>query len=327
MKKGIGIFTFLLSAHLSFSQTVSSSCSGSDGIYNAYLKSAQRLTMRKFMDENSTYLDSIHIPQSHVDTILNALIAVYNATGLAARDTVVTIYGITAQNYPTVDGIYIQPDTSLSWTDSLNNGVIPTGNFYIDSLIGAHYLTLDNYWETGFHDYGTASFDSDSSYNIFALGAAFMEAPMVYGSGLSAFTMDGNDISCIINSDHVELTYSHGWGDCISGCIDKRFWVFKVYFDCSVEYVGSYGDLIYYMDIDNGSEDKIQVYPNPGNSELNLVMTEIPQEYKIYSVSGQLKLSSKVENNKIDITDLRPGQYILKVTSENYEYSILILKE
>lgn len=52
------------------------------------------------MDENSTYLDSIHIPQSHVDTILNALVAVYNATGLEAEkyhlhlsDTILKLMG------------------------------------------------------------------------------------------------------------------------------------------------------------------------------------------------------------------------------------------
>ncbi|MBK9593343.1 MAG: hypothetical protein IPO32_18210 [Crocinitomicaceae bacterium] len=85
--------------------------------------------MPKFIEQNSTYPDTIHIPQTHVDTILNALIAVYNATSLPARDTVVTIYGITAQNYPTVDGIYVQVDTTAAWSDSLDNGIIPTGNF------------------------------------------------------------------------------------------------------------------------------------------------------------------------------------------------------
>lgn len=317
MKNVIAIIVIILSAHFSNGQTVPSSCTGSISVTNSYLKSAQRLTMRKFIEQNSTYMDSIHIPQNHVDTILNALIAVYNATGLAARDTVVTIYGITAQNYPTVDGIYVQVDTTADWSDSLDNGIIPTGNFYIDSLIDAHYLNLTNYYESSIHDYGIASFVSDSSYNIFALADAFLAAPFVLGSGLNAFAMDGNDISCIINPDHVEVTYSHGWGDCMSGCIDKRFWVFKVYYDCSVEFVGSYGDVIYYMNVNEDNEQENLVYPNPfiESTTLEVEQSLIGETIFIYNQLGVLVRTLLIENEQTTIhrEQLSAGFYYFRV--------------
>lgn len=317
MRKLILIVVVLLTAHFGNGQTVPSSCVGSAGVTNSYLKSAQRLTMRKFMEQNSTYLDSIHIPQNHVDTILNALIAVYNATSLPARDTVVTIYGITAQNYPTVDGIYVQVDTTASWSDSLDNGIVPTGNFYIDSLINAHYLNLTYYNESIIHNYGIASFVSDSSYNIFALADAFLVAPYVLGSGLSAFTMDGNDITCIINPDHVELTYSHGWGDCMSGCINKRFWVFNVYYDCSVEYVGSYGDVIYYMNLYEENEDEILVYPNPftETTTIQVEQSMIGETVFVYNQLGALVRTFVINDvqTTIDREQLSAGFYYIRV--------------
>jgi hypothetical protein len=270
------------------------------------------------MDENSIYLDSIHISQSHVDTILSALIAVYNTTGLAARDTVVDIYGIHSQNYPTVDMLYVQADTALPWMDSLNNGVIPTGNVYIDSLISSHYLNLTGYSEFGnFFNYHIASFVSDSSYNLFALGSAFMESPMVFGSGLNALVLDGGDITCNINSDHVELTYSIGWGDCMSGCIYERFWVFKVYFDCSVEYVGSYGDVIYYMDVDHESEEKLHLYPNPATTSISLSGITENSEILMTDLHGKIifRTITSDRNLTLDVSIFERGIYIVRVNS------------
>jgi hypothetical protein len=327
MKNIIVIVGLIIVTHLSFGQTIPSSCEGSVGVTNTYLKSAQRLTMLKFMEQNSTYLDSIHIPQNHVDTILNALIAVYNATGLAARDTVVTIYGITAQNYPTVDGIYVQVDTTASWSDSLDNGIIPTGNFYIDSLIDAHYLNLTNYNESIIHNYGIASFHSDSSYNIFALADAFIAEPLVLGSGLSAFTMDGNDIACVINPDHVELTYSIGWGDCMSGCINHRYWVFKVYYDCSVEYVGSYGDVIYYMNIVDEKDQENVVYPNPFINQIQVKGIDQNTPYTLTNISGQIVRSGTIENQTIgDLDDLPKGAYLLTITVDEDVITKTVIK-
>lgn len=321
------LILLLFFCNQSYSQLVISSCTSDESTNSTYLPSAQRLTMRKFIQENSTYLDSIHIPQSHVDTVLNALIAVYNASGLAARDTVVDIYGITATNYPTVNGIYVQVDTSASWADSLDNGVIPTGNFYIDSLISTHYLNLTSYHETGFSNYGIASFISDSNYNIFALADAFLAAPSVLGSGLSAFVMDGNDISCTIHTDYVELTYSIGWGDCMSGCINHRFWVFKVYYDCSVEYVGSYGDVIYYMDNNNHKNENISVYPNPANDLIYISDYQTQTlEFQLFSMTGQLIRFGSVENNKINIADIPPGNYFLRLSGSKATYVTGIIK-
>lgn len=324
----MGMLTGVLLGNFGFSQTVPSSCSAPPNVISSYYRDAHKLTMRKFLEENSTYLDSIHIPSSHSDTVLNALIAVYNATGLAARDTVVSIYSIHTLEYPTTKLFSIQADTSLAWMDSLNNGILPTGNSYIDSLISAHYLNLTGYYEFGnIFNYHSASFESDSSYNLFALGDAFLQEPMVYNSGPNALVLDGGDITDTIYSDHVELTYSIGWGDCMSGCICKRYWVFRVFFDCSVEYVESYGCVITYMNLESENFEEIEVYPNPIENQFSLTNISEPVHLEIFSQTGQLVLiENSYAGENLNMEKALPGIYYVRITNGKHSKSMKFVK-
>src|SRR5690348_12584151 len=57
----------------------------------AYFEDASRLALRDLL---ATGFSEIPIPQDAVQPYYNALVLVYNATALAARDTVVDIYRI-----------------------------------------------------------------------------------------------------------------------------------------------------------------------------------------------------------------------------------------
>src|SRR5215218_8938480 len=93
MKKVVLLLLLFLSARTN-GQIISSSCTAPDSIVEKYTTDAYRMTMNKLYRNNISYKDSVHIPYSHVDTVMRALLAVYNATGLPARDTVVTQYDI-----------------------------------------------------------------------------------------------------------------------------------------------------------------------------------------------------------------------------------------
>ncbi len=227
-------------------QTVSSTCTAPDSIVQKYIHDANRLALRKIKAQNLTYKDSILIPYSHSDTVLKALLAVYNATSLPARDTIVTLFNIHTFPIPNINCISISADSSLAWMHQLRNGIIPTGNSQVDSLLAYYYLNIDYYSDwAGWFIYHTVRLVSDSDYNALPLsnvfdsvaGVVITEACNVYG--------DGNDIYATIYTDHVELIYSLGGGDCPSGCTKRRYWKFNVYFDCTVQYVGSYGSPLY----------------------------------------------------------------------------------
>lgn len=62
---------------------------------------------------------------------------------------------------------------------------------------------------------------------------------------------------------------------------------------------------------------KIAIYPNPVKDVLNLVSDHKNPEVKIFSATGRLIKSAKVENKVINTTDLPKGVYFLKIQNES----------
>ena len=217
------LFILILSLGLSpaYSQIVQSTCSASANIVSDHQDDADRITLREVYHfypwGQSTYVDSIQIPQTYSDTIMDALIAVYNATGLPAVDTVTTMYDIHTFPDIEVDGIAITADSTLPWVQELQLGNVPTGTQFIDSLITLYGLDIE-YYSTyaGMFGYHTVRFRSIGNYNIAALADEIEALPeIIYADPINT-PGSGNNIEATINSDHVELIYSIGWGDCES---------------------------------------------------------------------------------------------------------------
>ena len=94
MKTATLLFLFIAYQISSNCQIVPSVCTAPDSIVTKYKEDADRLTLRKIYRNNLSFKDSIDIPKVHSDTVLNALIAVYNATTLSERDTVTIMFDI-----------------------------------------------------------------------------------------------------------------------------------------------------------------------------------------------------------------------------------------
>ena len=74
---------------------------------------------------------------------------------------------------------------------------------------------------------------------------------------------------------------------------------------------------------------KLEFYPYPFQSELNFTSNESEiLELIIYSLDGkEILLKKIVDENKIDVSELATGNYILKVITESGVYSVQIFKE
>jgi len=326
--KQIGVL--LLASSLSFSaftQTVSSSCTTSDSVKALYKNDADRLALRIINAQNLTFTDSVEIPQQHSDTILNALIAVYNAFSLPARDTVLAQLSIHTFPNPRMEEIFIQADSILFWMDSLQLGDFTAGQPIIDDLILFYEFSNITYNATPWSINDIVVFNSDSNYNLQPLIDSLNLIPGMVNASANDFLGDGNDITGTIYADHVELIYNYGWGDCVAGCISNRYWKFKVYYDCTVEYVESWGNLIYYFDLKNPKISTTQVYPNPFSDYLILPEMFEAFRYEIYNSAGQKVLSSGSLENKISgLGTLPEGNYLLMLTTSDTIYTCQILK-
>jgi hypothetical protein len=142
------------------------------------------------------------------------------------------------------------------------------------------------------------------------------------------FYGDGNDITSEVFSDHVELTYSYGWGDCQSGCKSRRFWQFRVYFDCSVEYVGSFGDVLYTLSTDEGQQARISAFPNPFTDQITVGGLGGHAAFNIVDMKGSAVMVGFTERGTISgLENLSPGLYLLQVLDWHSSHSIRIVKQ
>lgn len=330
MKKLAPLITLMILTQFGFGQTVPSSCTAPDSIVKKYNTDADRLTLRKIYQNNLNYVDSIDIPQIHADTILNALIAVYNATFLPARDTVVAIYEIHSFPEPDINRIAITADSNLTWMQQIRNGVSPTGNSTIDSLTNLYHLNLTAYSTISFGPYPThrVIFISDSNYNFQALTSTYTAINDIYSSFTNGWAGGGYEITSTIYSDHVELIYSIGWGDCPSGCSYRRYWKFKVYYDCSVEFVSSYGNSLTTAIGEFNNSLPITISPNPFNSYIKISGIKGNYDYVIYNILGKELVRKKVLENQIDNLDWLPsGYYFLKIDANGKSITKKLMKK
>jgi hypothetical protein len=317
-------FLMILIIQVSFGQIVESSCEAPDSIVEKYQDDAAVLTLRKFYENDLPWVDSIEIPQEHIDTALNALIAVWNAYELPARDTVVDMLEIDAALDYAVNHIIIKCDTSVHWMNQIIDGNALSGNYTVDSLLNLYNLEYLSNSVVGSNNY--VYFTSEICYNMPQLSTQFEGISGV----ISVFAQAGNtsaqiheNIEMAIHSDYVLLHYLFGWEDCPSGCLNWRFWQFRVYYDCSVEYVGSYGNVLpplYNVNNINLS-GKIEIFPNPANNYVKIKGIgdqNIPFVYSFYNSSGVKVMSGKATDTQIELNGkLNNGLYILEIHANN----------
>lgn len=328
MKTTFLTIALTLLTHIGWGQIVPSSCTTQDSIIQLYSVDADRLTVRDAYAYNLLFIDSIIIPQTYSDTLLNALVAVYNATTLSARDTVVSMYNIHAFPNPNINSFSVAADSNLVWMQQLKNGVFPTGNSTVDSLTVLYGLEVWFYFG-GLSGYDIVHFQSDSNYNVLPLSLLYQSIPGVYFTEPGGWGGDGNNITSTINTDHVELIYSIGWGDCPSGCFERRFFKFKVYYDCSVEFVSSYGSILPLLAVSDQNEAlSTKISPNPFDNTLDFKGIEPNCDYIMYNSVGQELFRGQIIDNQLKNLDSLPaGQYFIQLKNDGFSVNYKLMKK
>lgn len=73
--------------------------------------------------------------------------------------------------------------------------------------------------------------------------------------------------------------------------------------------------------------NNISVYPNPVKDILNFKTEYNISKVEVYDIAGRILSSNSVSENKIDLSNLKTGNYILKLFAENEIMNIKIMKE
>jgi hypothetical protein len=206
-------------------------------IRTAYREDAARLALH---DLQSSGYTGIQIPSEAVQPYYDALVLVYNATALPARDTVVDVYGIHTFGHPGTRSLLLWLSGTQEWIQRLARREVPTGEPSIDTLLARYSLSLGS--ANVMHDGDVlVTLGPPEHLNIDALAGLFRGIAGVRFAEPNNLIGDGNDITGSIEGSRVRLEYSIGYGDCPSGCIARRSYHFAVHQDSTVEYLGASG--------------------------------------------------------------------------------------
>lgn len=329
---------YVKDCNIDSSSAVLSSCSAHDSIIKKYEPDAARLAIRNLIRVNSSFIDSVKIKHDLYTRYLRALIAVYNATTIVATDTITKFpgYEVHTRPYPAHSNNYtlVKADSNLTWMKNLKNNIIPTGDVAVDDLIDRYHLQKSGYTNSNnTYSYHTVYFKTDTSINMIALEQKFLQIPGCSGGYDQYYFYDSHDIMDTTTSDphFTEIAYQFKWGDCLMGCTGKRVWTFRVYHDCKVQYMGSWGDPFGLVGLKENKNllSTIQVYPNPVKNKIYFETDEkqlLNSQITITNQLGQVVLKQKYKS-EIDVTVLNKGMYFLTVSNDSESKTFKIIKE
>jgi hypothetical protein len=204
----------------------------------AYQEDAARLALRELVARPGGF-DEVTIPSDVVRNYYHALILVYNATALPARDSVVDVYGIHTFPQPATRSIYMIVAGDQEWAQRLVRDRVPTGDAVVDGLLRDYALSFERAYTMSTGEF-LVVLRSALALNMAALAPKFVAAPGVRASQPNGAWGDSDDIDAT-RGDAILVDYSVGYGDCPSGCIGRRFYHFAVHPDGTVEYRGASG--------------------------------------------------------------------------------------
>lgn len=203
----------------------------------AYAEDAAHLGLRDLLTHGFT---DVRIPEEATRPYYDALVLVYNATALPARDSVVDVFHIHTFGMPPTRSLMMELDTTEAWVRHLASNQIPTGNADVDTLLSRYSLSLGRVYAPLSRDV-LVTLDAPQALNINGLAPLFRRIPGVVYSDPDGLVGDGNDIRGSRELNTTLLTYSVAYGDCFAGCISRRSYIFSVHGDGTVEYLGASG--------------------------------------------------------------------------------------
>ena len=211
-----------------------------DSIKSIMKEDASHLVLRDIYSDPFKKENLAFLPNDLVESYYEGFVHIYNAKSLSTRNQVIENYKIHTFCNLEMHYLSVSVDSSKDWVKAWCNGNRFTGNEQVDSLIETYNLQLHRVYQ--WFDYVTVSLYSDSAVNVYAISKKFEPIDGVRYADPDGCAGDGNNITGSIESEYIEYNFSHGWGDCPAGCINRHYWLFHVMFDGTVSFINSYGD-------------------------------------------------------------------------------------
>lgn len=325
--KNLLLFILIIVCIQTTKAQIPSSCIVSPALQTHYDADVKHLALKRIFTQNSPYKDSIRVPQNYQDTIWQGLAAVFNLTSVIQRDSVFDKYCIHQDvSYFVNHSIYVGVDLSYGWTQQWQNLNTTTGIISLDNLLSTYGFTV-----TGFYTFGSnyAVLTTSQNINVQPVCDSILTFGGVLYSEPNSLVGDGNKITYTKYGSDRFYDFTVGYGDCPAGCTGQHTFKFKVYDNCSVDYLGTF-DVFDPMGIPSPTNCNIttnvekkepanfKIYPNPAEDIISVEANKLVDGvYTIFNIFGQvLKTGEFTKEIKISLKDLSTGVYFIRI--ENY---------
>ena len=325
MKNLVFLLYLFIGFNVSYGQIIPSNCIPSNELLDQYTWDVKNLTLRRMWELNSPDTALVTIPYQWQDTIMDGLAAICNATSIPERDSVFNFYcvhDLASSGIFITKEIMVFVDTSFAWTDAWQNLIALTGNPQIDTIVTRYDLEVVDFYNFSFGN--MALLATDSLWNVYALidsleiilGVEFCDPNQLIGAA-------GRILYDKIGSERY-FTFWFQWNDCFDGCDNAHGWKFKVYEDCSVEFLGTEDWGVFEIlplpdpincNLFSGTTEyelaiyDYSVFPNPVDE--NLIITcqnDKPSQVSVYNYTGKMiRKTNFIRTTNLDFSNLPPG--------------------
>jgi hypothetical protein len=205
-----------------------------------YREDAARLAVREFNTTTQTGERIADIPEERVNYYFELLSKVYWMCH--DNDTIPDLSGIHTRETPNLRQVHVVLEKDSPFKENWSKGITLTNNLYLNQLIAKYKLMIKNYRETTIGP--SLTFESPMAINTRELAFLIKNFETIRTSEAGGSAGDGNDITWGTDSKNaMALRYSIGAGDCPSGCTQRKFWIFYVMPDGSINYMGTRGTI------------------------------------------------------------------------------------
>lgn len=196
-------------------------------IYENYYDDAVELYVREIVanPKHFNYNDP-KLDETELNQILSVFQAVYDLE-TPETDTVFNFYNIHALKCNGTHSIVLHVNAESPEIIKLANGEIPTGNKSLDYLLETY--EFDSVQPSyGYPQFSWISVNTENTYNLLPLIQAFEKIPSIAVAENNGACFDGNNITLERKNTLATIDFSIGRGDCPSGCIYRKHWIFEV---------------------------------------------------------------------------------------------------
>ena len=217
------------------------SCNQGDDVINEPEEELEPNTIESYLwDANQLYFEEIIQDSNHVnfnepildanevDKIYKIIQAVYFSES-PQRDTVFEVHRIHKRFCYGLSNLRLRVDTESAEIQNLSQNIIPTGESALDNLLTTYgFDTVRT--SNSYPGFPWLSLGTDNALNMIPLVQAFNELEPINFVEFEKECGSWDPWSITLDRDDnlATITFGIGWGDCPSGCMQRKYWEFEV---------------------------------------------------------------------------------------------------